>query len=401
MKNLIKNLQNVNYVKENQNQVVSQAIKKARLTKNLTLKEASEGICSISYLSKTENNNVSSFSNKYVRRICESVGLDYEGLVTYNSHIEVTTLAYLVLCSNYDKIEEMLDEALDEFFTLKVELLKGFYKLHNNEINVVGGIISNIYKLKEQLTFDEGIMFIILNLMYLIKTLRVNKNIDYLLDLIDIDCKDKYINWLLKYTLATCFFELNDIYNFTRIYDYLKVIPDLEFPFDKAVILKVNFNILNVKNYNRFIRLNEDLFNVFINSNNRCDVFYSKALLEYYLNEYDNCLKTIEKLPKTSKTEALEVVCLFKLGKLDDISYKQRSSYDNIFINAVIKANEISKLPQLTKGMIKAFYEYYEDSKFYNHNLYNDFINDFYFELVNKTSSYKVINSVLQDRIKN
>ena len=64
--------------------IFAQMLKVERLKRNLTLQEAAEGICSVSYLSKLENHIIDNCNEALLRPLCERFDIDYDTVIKIN-----------------------------------------------------------------------------------------------------------------------------------------------------------------------------------------------------------------------------------------------------------------------------------------------------------------------------
>lgn len=218
-KAILKRCQTLGY-----NPFLGAKVRKRRLEKKLTLDEACEGICSVSYLSKIETGKAK-INEKLLNKILKKLELDNYVLDYDIQHGIMKNLIIAML----DENNKLFDEILDE---LKIDLDSHLYVVYKF-LNYVNEKSSNeaklqfykILEIKDSFTLSDYYVLV----LALVKCLLDDGNIDDVYSLFEIFdnmlmCDFEYSNLLLsKYKLEAAI-RINDFYEannrFKEILDY-------------------------------------------------------------------------------------------------------------------------------------------------------------------------------------
>lgn len=187
MKNVIETLQEkYNNVVRNDKAKLAKFLKRRRIELGYTLEEASEGICSTSYLSKIENCQVEVDDN-YYSMLFERLNLEYNAVVENRMVPVYPDLIKAYLMNDIEYITTSVNDLVNKntYCETEIELLVIIYNLTTGHYEEVKESIRKLELVKNTLSLDELVLLSFLNVAYFYKTYdleNVSKNLNVILE---------------------------------------------------------------------------------------------------------------------------------------------------------------------------------------------------------------------------
>ena len=383
-------------------ELVAQMLKKQRKKYKLTLTKASAGICSVSYLSKIENNLLENIEEKYILKLCDRMNLNYNDISSFDEVCSMETLAFSILNRAYDKIEDYYNSLNKEISNVKSDIVKGYYYLINDDYQKLNEIIGTIYEVSSTLSSSEYFMFIILVQEYYIRQYKMNKALESFKELCKIGCRFKPIEYLIIYQGLRIYFHTNDYMNFLKFYYKIVKTDDLLLPYELEIIAKIMKSSLEVLQGGD---TDLDSLNLCTHTSNKQydeEIKYYQMLLLYNLKKYDQVKKLIDNY--NISNEGFKV--LYNLASFSSNTFKvkeRRSAYESYhkifdsFLADYFLATSSNISKKETLYILKE-YRKYEDE--YSHHLYDSFIFRVFCDIYTSTTYYKEAMGYLKKNIK-
>lgn len=334
MKDIKKEIIERNSSKEDYGQVLGIEVRFRRIKLSQTLAMTASKICSISYLSKIENNTIEA-SPLYLREICQQVDLDNDQidlLMNLREIIENCIAAYL------NNVESVLLESYTSgkgFENFRYKIIEFIYYLYNEDIYNANLVYKNLMRVSSTMSDFDLYVFSLFsailcyyNQFYtdcfetlkLLTNLKISVEFDILRDkyaflsLYSINsCDTSYAYKSLKEKLLNngkygMLEEINYLYslfliNNKSIYEYSEILKQVTNPkYKESLRLYSDFmdenmnlssydenNLTTFTKYLLHIRTNKDLAKEEIeNINQNYDYDMNEMLLKYLLIENDN-----------------------------------------------------------------------------------------------------------------
>ena len=159
--------------------VYTQIIKNERIKRNQTLESMAKGICSISYLSKMENNAIKP-SEEYVKALLERVDVNYDEIIDDDYDLEVKKVIKYYFYNEEEKIKDVYYKNKKNHFDARVELIGSLVDLIDNKFNDFKEKISEIDEVKNVLKGINSVFLVYLVSQYYIKNYEFKRSYYYL-----------------------------------------------------------------------------------------------------------------------------------------------------------------------------------------------------------------------------
>lgn len=403
MKDLIKKLEKIEHVDRMERmELFAQILKKQRKKYKLTLTKACEGICSVSYLSKIENNLLDNIEDGYILKLCDRMNIDYNQISTHNDNCNLEYLALDYLKGDYEKINIYFNQVNDLVDNVKSDIVKGYYYLINDEEDLLKERLGIIYEVASTMTATEYFMFICLVIEYLIKTFRMNKALEIYEELYEIGCRFKYINWLLELQGLNIYFHTNDYMNFLKHYYHIMNTDNLLFPYEIQVVAKMMKISLEIKHGKTYC-VDENFLNQCLNNEYYNDILsYLKVVILYNLNNYQLVIDEIDnKCLLGFKYEVLYNLCKLNLGNyvVKDV-FENFKNYHLIFNDFITEEYLVKESHLSGKECLSILKKYRRFEDDFQHHLYNQHIFNTLSEIYISTTYYKEAMNYLKKYLK-
>ncbi len=330
-------------------QEIGTTIRKRREEMNATQEYICNGICSISYLSKIENNKI--IPNKEsLAFIMEKMDLSYEGItVMYDQDRIISKVIEYYFSKKVDDYLELIRDINQFKNTLLYQVIILGYNLLIENYNDCEKIISDNISSATNMANLVFELFYLFTATYLLHKKEYNQALS-LLDLVFnlaisekklffliLECKFNYYAETLKTIKASMYY--NDLKNYYVEANNLQRLADIQ--------LKMMILSFETGEYQEVIEMGQ-----------RCDANYFKDMLKiyfyigcsyFYINDYINSLKYLNNVSNSSIYYPLTLIfkCLIAKEMCDD--------YTLIF-------NELTNL-EVKDNIFKAFVELFIKSE--------------------------------------
>lgn len=366
---------NENYQKE-----LARILKAKRLEQGKSLEEVSKGICSTSYLSRLENNQVK-LQDPYLKMLFEKLSINYDDLKQArkkNLFLDITkkqllqqTMAYqetinkMIESNNYLDVEQ-------ELVLLYDNIIKGNFE---EATLVMEKLDSNHYQFSQM----EKLFYMYLVTLYYYSTNQINMAYRQVKVLINERIDEEVLYWVV-FELSMCIHFLIGKFN-TYIKDYMRFIKDAPVVYFSNHMIRHRFKSIYLDSLDDVTKAYNQMKNYYSELNMNDDKI--KESYDYYLgliylgqNKYEEILKTLGEgnlSPRIVKLLAIAIINVennglyyYILKRLNNFNF---SKYDEIIKNlceyATIKVNSgnnVIKLQNFLKNkiykMLKYSFEY-------------------------------------------
>lgn len=222
--------------------VISQILKIERARRKMTLEQAADGVCSVSYLSKLENHNVEGLNSGYVRMLCEKYEIDYN---TINTTADVDTV---LVCLNhyynddYTSIEKVYKSIPNVTFTSPQALISCIYFITINDYKSFLDEVKNIEAIKFTLTDVECVIYLYLLSLYNMKVSNYEQAYEYLKEVVQIKHDENILKVLILEALIFTSLHLGRDATLITSYHELEKSMPLNYPDEKRVLMKLVYD---------------------------------------------------------------------------------------------------------------------------------------------------------------
>lgn len=288
---LIDEIESRLYLNKTNFSVLGAELKAQRLQQNLTLKEASSKVCSVSYLCKIERNEINP-NPAYLEKLCDKMAISSEELkIIYNlnSYLENMIKAYYYEDNN--TIDNIYN-SIKKFDNYKAKIIKLIYYDYNN-LRVEGIEINN--KLTQIISSMNDFDLIIYALFQAVLYIKLNN-------------------------LGEALQILKRIKNSNNINDYIKALIHMG-------LLKIYY-ITNSRNFLPTFFKSKDINNALMNHQRYDDSMF--MLAKYYLINgiYEEFSLMIQKFKKTKYETTIKLIDdIFKYNVKKIENYKAISKF--------------------------------------------------------------------------
>ena len=356
---------NENYQKE-----LARILKAKRLEQGKSLEEVSKGICSTSYLSRLENNQVK-LQDPYLKMLFEKLSINYDDLKQArkkNLFLDIIkkqllqqTMAYqetinkMIESNNYLDVEQ-------ELVLLYDNIIKGNFE---EATLVMEKLDSNHYQFSQM----EKLFYMYLVTLYYYSTNQINMAYRQVKVLINERIDEEVLYWVV-FELSMCIHFLIGKFN-TYIKDYMRFIKDAPIVYFSNHMIRHRFKSIYLDSLDDVTKAYNQMKNYYSELNMNDDKI--KESYDYYLgliylgqNKYEEILKTLGEgnlSPRIVKLLAIAIINVennglyyYILKRLNNFNF---SKYDEIIKNlceyATIKVNSgnnVIKLQNFLKNKI-------------------------------------------------
>ena len=237
----IKNLKSFEKNKSKSN-VNAQILKIERLKRQLTLEEAARGVCSVSYLSKLENQIIESGNNEYIRVLCEKYDIPYESLNQMTDIKDVLNALEAYFYSDYGKIKSIYEKMPKITFSSPRALISCLYFLTISDFESFEDDVKNLDAIKFSLTELECLIFVYLLSEYYIKKHNYQKAFEQLKAVSSIYCSEAILYLLMLEAMIVSAFNIGRSVTLINTYHELEKNLFLGYPEEKRTIMHLMYD---------------------------------------------------------------------------------------------------------------------------------------------------------------
>lgn len=393
-------LYDIDDVELNISRSISQAIKRERLEKNLTLESMARGICSLSYLSKIENFTIIPHTS-YLEALCERLDIDFQRILESQIKNDINEVLKFYLYQLYDNLEEVYLSLENPYYNVSDGFIKIIYHLYKENFLEVEKEIKYVNDVKNTLTAKELNILTLLVSEYYIKTNQFKKIEEKLDLLIKLSRNASEFQSLYFEQLFIAAYHLNINHLLYKYYHLLHNNKLLVYP--TCRLCKVHIMMLEVQSREKNCYSLENLSAIRLNTPKMDlddDIDYYQSLVyinkKMYQEAYEQLAFKDNLTPRdiaallyaAYKGKTLETDQLLKLAK--NVRYKKYEHVHKNFINYLvfkiqgikrIELAEMIKYHMLPSNHLSPFPLY---SRIYLEELFKLGFRNSYYRLVNK-----------------
>ena len=308
-------------------QTIGSSLKHYRLQKNLTLEEVSDGICSVSYLSKLENNLLIP-TDKYLLQLKDKLKLTDLNLEFAESNV-IHQMLDAIENDDLLKLEDY--EKFFEQFDYRSKLIKYAYDIYNHIEFDLSIIYSDLIIYASQFTTDEFILFLYVTALYLYKESYFKKVVHLTKSLLTFEIDRPRFMAKVKYLNTVSLYRCGSLIQIDKKYQ-----STLNMLIDRQMI---NYVIELQKRYllflSKYLSIRELKTKINgLNHLNREEKHYIKAVGHFSKGNYDKVLEfTKNILTKKSIYFIIHLCALDKLKKHEvilDLLTKHKSLFKTL-----------------------------------------------------------------------
>lgn len=350
---------------------LAKILRSKRLEHKMNLEELSEGICSVSYLSRIENGYVK-IQEPYIRQLFEKLDIDYDDLRKSrqnNLFLEVIKKRLLNQKNEYINLLNKIASG-NHYLDVEQELILLYDAIVNKRFDEAEIVMESIEKAKYIFSENERIFYMYLISQYYYDICKTELASHHLKNLMQEKIEEEILYFVI--------FELNMSVNFTLgkyylyVYDYYKFIKDAPRPYFANLITIHNYKLsvlLSYDNYN-YAKNNMNQYFTEIPENNnelKANFYYHLGLMYLEHEEYDLLLKELEPFIEYPYIILLCAIAYMNIGniklypsislKLDSYNFTkydellrqicyyatQKTSFSNVLTLQLVLKNKILK----------------------------------------------------------
>lgn len=380
--------------------ILATTLKHKRKKLHMTLKELTDGICSISYVSKIENNKLVPDMH-IMKMLCEKVNIDYDDLISNDQTLDLEKCIKCYFYHQYEEIEEAYHNLHDKYFFARNSLLKLIYYLTVRKFEEALKEIKGLEEVKNTLSTYELLLLMICNIEYNILTYQFKAARRYIKVIQNVEIDDQILK---NFYLQQKFIVAINLRDYHKIHEYYKQIKLVDFPFKNLFNIKLlyieafaeNDDALNALNDVKYDYLPEEYYEEF---------YYSKCLIYIKLRRYteaidlilDNnltnirficlfayCLKVLKELNRN-----VEEIDKYSHNFMDYYQKMEYDKYDSIHLGFIklMKMELDNESSDNLLDYLKNYLVIEEDN--YQHRLYSYYYAFKYVTILGKNSRYK------------
>lgn len=300
-------------------------LKRKRLEKNLTLEEVSKGICTISYLSRIENNLVD-VDEEYFVKLFNKLEIDFYGLKEEKEHEIFVKLLKLYLQKEETKIIDTISEALNTnyYVDLEYELMLLFDNILRKMYPEARNQIIELNDKIDVLLDNELVFYLFLSTLYAYRTNQCIFAYRQVLVL----CEMQTIDFNYRYAIYDLALDIFDYVGAKEMfYKYYQLINEDDYLTyysksalkHKAQMIFYNYSLKGDETYNMLMELKEVFED---NESEEIDWLILKN--DYRFSNINRCFELLYNKNPTPKLIAFESILVlasenqYRLSKLID-----------------------------------------------------------------------------------
>lgn len=377
--------------------IYAQIIKGERLSKHKTLEEVADGICSVSYLCKMENDVLTPPIN-FMKTLFEKMELDYDTISNENFE-ESVSKALEYFYKESDELNELHKSLVKYDKSPSIKLVNCLYYLKNKQYTLLFEALTYLNSIKDTLGGLEALVLIYVVLKYYIDVYNFEKAIVYLKTLDYFDVETKWLKFLLIEANLITSLHMKLINRFSNYYCLLDTLAYNGYSFEKRIVAKIMYNILKCDEYKNEVieSINEYKGLIY---NKECLYYYFILCLKLNIDVSDLLLsKEMMNIEQFVSLYAYKILLEYKdkgfiekdlENNLNTLYTKCEERKDNIihllFIKFVLliidHADDLKILQFLRKEYVPIVNKYF-------HVLFDDVLKKAYLHLLGKNSQYK------------
>ena len=374
-------------------------LKRRRIELGLKLDDLSEGICSVSYLSRIENNMVE-VDDSYFKLLCEKMEINYEDVKKDRSRNIYIELLKEYISNNFDGVSLLVSHAIESksYVDTELELILLFDNVVKGIYEESRKLLIKLERISEQLSNPELLFFMYCYTLYAYKTNQNRRAYKNIIIMTNVIYEDSFFE--------ACVYDL--AMDIMAVVNYKEMWWKFYNKFEKLATSpmfrhRLNLHKLQMLEIESFIFL-DNVIDEFTNLGNYFDLsnyetgenyYYYLARCYYNNKQYDKAVETIFKIKPSMRMTSILVSCLLHIHDMEKIN-----DIFNLLNN--LRFNKYDKMYQDYYMFIKlmmegnnhyVLYNYYRTILTTNDEFYDGFIENekekLYIDIICGCSKYK------------
>lgn len=364
-------------------------LKRRRLEMGLKLEDLSNGVCSISHLSRIENNLVDIDDEQY-QALFEKLNINYEQVkVTRQKNVYEALLREFIK-NNNGEIEELVNEALNSnsYCSIEVELMVLFYNIINENYEEARKLLMKLENISNTLTNNELLFYLYSLALYAFNTNQLVLAYRQILVLTNIELNNSFFKAVVYDLAIDIMINVNQVclaYEYFRLFEKTVEMPLFgeRYNLHKLQLLKFSSDINYEKTQNKMKKIASTLDL----SNNKTNLLfnYYKALILYYNHQYQEVSNLILNTKIDAKLSSILVSIALKttnytmqqdiMKRLDQLKFtKYEKLYSDYYqyLKLVMEGNSNYTLYNYIKNILMISEPYYDG--FVNNEVINEYL---------------------------
>lgn len=305
---------------EKQQKEIAKILKLKRLEQKMNLEDLSDGICSVSYLSRMENGYVK-LQEPYVKQLFEKLNIDYDDLKKSrqtNLFLDVIKRNLLNQKNDYQKLIEKIVSS-NHYLDVEQELILLYDALLNKRFDEAEMVTEEIDKSNYIFSDNERIFYMYLITRFYFETNQISLANHHIKSLLNEKIEEELLYWVIYELNLQILFSLGKDYFYINDYNsFIKNSPSYYFS-NKYIIHQFKMYVIMAK-------YDYDL------AFNKINEYYKEISTEdeYIKNEYKYHLGLIYLMNKKYELligELLNVIDNPKIFMLVTIAYMNVKNY--------------------------------------------------------------------------
>ena len=362
---------------------LARILKAKRLEQGKNLEEVSKGICSTSYLSRLENNQVK-LQEPYLKMLFEKLSIDYNDLKQTrktNLFLDIMKKKLLKQPLAYQQtINEMIES--NHYLDIEQELILLYDNINKENYEEATLVMEQLDSSSYQFSEMEKIFYMYLLTLYYYSTNQINMAYRQMKVLLNEKIDEEILYWTI-FELSMCIHFLMGKYT-TYIKDYMKFIKDAPVVyFSSHIILHrfKSFYLESLDNYNIGYNQMKNCYAELNMNDDKIKESYNYYLGLIYLkqNKYEEILKNLGEVSLSPRIVKLLAIALINVENTQAYHYVLKhinnfnfSKFDEIIQNlcayVTYKINtfdNVNKVQNFLKNRVYKLLRYAFDSVLY------------------------------------
>lgn len=209
---------------EKQQKEIAKILKSKRLENKMNLEDLSDGICSVSYLSRMENGYVK-LQEPYIKQLFEKLNIDYDDLKKSrqtNLFLDIIKKNLLNQKNDYKKLIEKIVSS-NHYLDVEQELILLYDALLNKRFDEAEMVMEEIDKSNYIYSDNERIFYMYLITRYYYETNQICLANHHIKSILSEKIEDELLYWVvyelnlqILFVLGKDYFYINDYNNFIK-----------------------------------------------------------------------------------------------------------------------------------------------------------------------------------------
>lgn len=354
-------------------------LKRRRVEMGLKLEELSSGICSISHLSRIENDLVTSDDNQY-KALFEKMNIDYEQAKQEREKNVYEALLREYIKNKYDHVEDLINKALNSnsYCSIEVELMVLFYNTINQNYEEARKMLMKLEVLSTSFTNNELIFYLYVVALYAFNTNQIVLAYRQILVLTNIEQNNIFFKAVIYDLALDIMVEVNQValaYQYFNTYEKIIEMPLFgeNYHLHRLQLLKYTSDI-NYDDTIEEINKIESLIDLTCDKT-KAKFYYYKGLILYNNEHYQEVFALLCENIISAKISSLLVSVLLKvtnyqfqqdviklLDKVNFTKYEKLYADYYQYVKLVIEGNTSYTLYNYLKNVLlieKTYYDSY------------------------------------------